>query len=290
MNSLSRALLIAGFAGASHLAVILLRRLGERITAARISSSFPKAKTVAGLSISIAVFALYFGAAGLVLKEFGVSLKTYLASASVIGLAIGFGSQGLVQDVVTGLTLVFSDLFHVGDMVEISGQTGIVRRVGMRFTVLENSFGAEIFIPNRTISNVVNYPLGYIRAIVDIILSKDKTTASQMEEKAAALVDSTAEQIPGIFRAAPSVEGRVRTGAGKEFLRVKFSLWPGRGGTIETAFKQELVQGLKEIDPSYADWMVTVNYEVEKKLLPLSSGATRQRESNPAGQHRSDHD
>ncbi len=63
-----------------------------------------------------------------------LSLKTYLASASIMGLAIGFGSQGLVQDVVTGVTLVFSDLIDVGEMVEISGQTGIVRSIGMRFT------------------------------------------------------------------------------------------------------------------------------------------------------------
>lgn len=232
---------------------------------ARMSSSVSKAKTVASLGISIAVFALYFGAFGLVLKEFHVSLKAYLASASVIGLAIGFGSQGLVQGVVTGLTLVFSDFFDVGDVVEISGQTGIVRRVGMRFTVLENSFGAEIFIPNRTISNVVNYPLGYVRAIVDITLPNDPDIADRMEEKVASLLKSTAEQIPGIFRMPPGTEGRFRTSSGKEFLRVKFCLWPGRGGPIETTFKQEVVQALKAIDTSYGEWMVTVNYEVEKK-------------------------
>src|SRR5690606_22150626 len=57
---------------------------------------------------------------------------TYFASASVIALAIGFGSQGIVQDVVTGLTLIFSDLIDVGDMVEISGQSGVVRSISMR--------------------------------------------------------------------------------------------------------------------------------------------------------------
>lgn len=270
MSSGSRILLVIGVVVASHLGVLVVRRLGERIMTARMSSSISKAKTVTSLGISIAVFALYFGAFGLVLKEFGVSLKTYLASASVIGLAIGFGSQGLVQDVVTGLTLVFSDLFDVSDMVEISGQTGIVRRVGMRFTVLENPLRAEVFIPNRTISNVVNYPLGYVRALVDITLPNDPGTADRMEEKVASLLKSTAEQIPGIFRAPPSIEGRFRTSSGKEFLRVRFCIWPGRGGPIETTFKQEAAQALKTIDTSYEEWMVTVNYEVEKKSGPVS--------------------
>lgn len=265
MSSGTRILLIIGVVVVSHIGVLVVRRLGDRIMTARLSPSVSKVKTTASLAISIAVFALYFGAIGLVLKEFHVSLKTYLASASVIGLAIGFGSQGLVQDVVTGITLVFSDLFDVGDMVEISGQTGIVRRVGMRFTVLENSFGAEVFIPNRTISNVVNYPLGYVRALVDITVPNDPSVADRMEQKVTSLLKSTAEQIPGISRTPPNTEGRFRTSSGKEFLRVRFCLWPGRGGPIETTFKQEVVQALKTIDTSYEEWMVSVNYEVEKK-------------------------
>jgi len=270
MSSATRILLIIGVVVVSHIGVLVVRRLGERIMTARLSPSVSKAKTIGSLATSIAVFALYFGAFGLVLKEFHVSLKTYLASASVIGLAIGFGSQGLVQDVVTGITLVFADLFDVGDMVEISGQTGIVRRVGMRFTVLENSFGAEVFIPNRTISNVVNYPLGYVRALVDITVPNDPSIADRMEQKVASLLKSTAEQIPGVFRMPPNTEGRFRTSSGKEFLRVRFCLWPGRGGPIETTFKQEVVQALKTIDTSYEEWMVTVNYEVEKKSGPVS--------------------
>src|SRR5687767_4431636 len=91
--------------------------------------------------------------------------------ASVLGLAIGFGSQGLVQDVVTGLTLIFSDLIDVGDLVEVSGQTGVVRGVTMRFVELENALGGTVFVPNRTISSVINYPRGYVRCFVDVTLA-----------------------------------------------------------------------------------------------------------------------
>jgi small conductance mechanosensitive channel len=77
-------------------------------------------------------------------------------------------------------------------------------------------------------------------------------------------VDAVAEQFPGISIQPPSIEGRQRVGSAREFLRIEFRIWPGRGAAIETAFKQELVQTLNKQDPDYRDWMVTVNYEVEK--------------------------
>ena len=100
---------------------------------------------------------------GLVLQEFGVNLTAYLASASVVGLAISFGSQGLVQDIVIGLTLIFWDAMDVGDMVEITGTTNVIGRVeeiGLRFTKLINFYNQEVFVPNRTIANVSRFPHG----------------------------------------------------------------------------------------------------------------------------------
>ena len=210
---------------------------------------------------------LYFSAFGLILSEFGVSLKAYLASASILGLAIGFGSQGLVQDVVNGLTVVFSGLFDVGDMVEISGQTGIVSTFGMRFTVIQNAFGAEVSIPNRIITNVVRYPRGYIRGLADITLPDDPQLAKQAEEKVKTIVQATFEQLSGTFVYPPSMEGRIKTSSGKEFLRVKFRLWPGRGSPIETVFKQEVYYALKALDPKYQDCMVTGKYEVDPDFV-----------------------
>jgi small-conductance mechanosensitive channel len=264
-----RILFIVGVMIFLHLVVILVRQLSKKVMSSRIGSSLSKSKTIASLSTSVVVFVVYFSAFGLVLNEFGVSLKAYLASASILGLAIGFGSQGLVQDVVNGLTVVFSGLFNVGDMVEISGQVGIVQSFGMRFTVIENSFGAVVYVPNRTIANVVRYPLGYIRAIADITLPGDQEIAKQLEEKVDSLVSATYEQLSGILLAPPSRERRVKTSSGKEFLRIEFRLWPGRGTPIETIFKQEVVNSLKMFDPNYQEWMVSVNYEIERKAVSL---------------------
>ena len=252
-----------------HLAVVVVRRASRRVMTMKRGGRLSKSKTIISLTTSITVFSLYFAAIGLVLNALGISLKAYLASASILGLAIGFGSQGLVQDVVNGLTIVFSGLFNVGDMVDIAGQTGIVRNFGMRFTIIENALGARVYIPNRTIANVVLYPRGYVRGFADVMLSGDPQVAEQVEDKVKAVVNAAAEQFPGIFVSPPSLEGRVKTESGKEFVRAKFRLWPGRGAPIETVFKQELVSTLKVLDPNYQDWMVTVNYEVERRSVSL---------------------
>ena len=266
-----RILVIIAIVIAAHLMVVLVRKLGQRLMAAMPRSSYAKLRTIFSLLTSVIIFILYFVAVGLVLKEFGVSLTAYLASASVLGLAIGFGSQGLVQDVVTGLTIIFSDLVDIDDMVEISGQTGVVQSISMRFLVLKNHLGAQVFIPNRTITSVINYPRGYVRCLVDITLSNDIEVAKLMIQKATPTITAMYEQFTGIFIAKPSSEGRFRTRSGKEFLRIKFRIWPGRGTVLETTLKQEIVQSLKELDPVYADWMVSVSYEVEKKSAAIGA-------------------
>lgn len=263
-GSIRRIILILLIVLGAHGAVLLVRRLGRIALLSASDKSHAKVRSVASLTKSFLVFSLYFGAFGLILRELGVSLTAYLASASVIGLAVGFGSQGLVQDVVTGLTLVFSNLIDVGDMVEIGGQTGIIRSIGMRFTVLENALGAEVSIPNRSITNVVNYPRGYVRCIVDLTLPGTAGEHDNLEVIIKNAMDSFVEQFPGILVYPPSIEGKQKTVSGKEFLRVKFRIFPGRGVPLESTFKQELLQKFKSMDPSYSDWMISVYYEVEK--------------------------
>ncbi len=262
-SAIGKIILILIFVLGAHVAVILVRRLGHVALLSASSKSHAKLRSVASLTQSFLVFFLYFGAVGLMLRELGVSLTAYLASASVIGLAVGFGSQGLVQDVVNGLTLVFSNLIDVGDMVEIGGQTGVIRSIGMRFTVLENALGAKVFIPNRSITNVINYPRGYVRCIVDVTMPEPASSHDTLEAVIKNAMDSFAEQFPGILIYPPSIEGKQKTVSGKEYLRVKFRIFPGRGVPLESTFKQELLQKFKSIDPSYADWMISVYYEIE---------------------------
>ena len=268
-KGLLRILIIMILAAGAHLLVMATRHLGNRILSHRYTAAFSLAKTFMSFVVSTLIFTMYFVALGLIFKEFGISLTAYFASASIIALAVGFGLQGLVQDVVTGLTIVFSKLFYLGDMVEIAGQTGIVSNFGVRFTVLVNYMGAEIFVPNRTITNVVNYPRGYIRGIAEIQLPDDPGIVKSIEDCVAKVLQENYDRFPGIHIKPPSIEGKYRSVSEKEFLKIKFRIWPGQGTILENSFKRELIEALKIIDPRYADWMLVLNYEVEKKKTAL---------------------
>ena len=224
---------------------------------------------------------MYFFAMGLVLEELGVNLTGYLASASIVALAISFGSQGLVQDVVIGLTLIFSDTMDVGDLVEIAGTVvvmGRVEEIGLRFTTLRNFYNQVVFIPNRTIANVSRFPHGGVFAYADI-----QIPAGADRDKAVQAIGNTARgmwmQFGAIILGEPAI-GPVETaqGGGWDFVRVHFKIWPGQGNLIETTFRQQIVSAMKTFSPNYADWQVPVTYRAMtaaknvKPRLESSSG------------------
>jgi small conductance mechanosensitive channel len=284
-TSFYRLPLILAAALAAHLATVLVRKASRRLLRSRLSSE-TKARTVTGFATSVIVFAIYFAAFGFVLAELGISLTTYLASASILGLAVSFGSQGVVQDVITGLTLVFSDLLDVGDMVEIGGQVGIVESVSMRFTVLINFSGARVYVPNRSITNVINYPSGYIRAYMDVTLPA--SAAGDIDNRLERLAQSAYAQYPGILLIPPTIEGRVATTSGDSYMRIKFRIWPGQGAILEGPVAGAVMQTMKQLEPGYERWMVSVHYRSEspgqdpRKRLPRPTALKRYFESDRA--------
>ena len=250
-----------------YLLALVIRKSSNKILRAIPTGSMAKTRSLLTLGTSLFNFSLYFAAVGFVLNEFGISLTAYLASASIIGLAVGFGSQGMVQDVVTGLTLIFSDLVDVGDMVEISGQTGLVKEIGVRFTQIVNHLNAEVNIPNRTISSVIKYPKGYVRCFVDVTLREGPDRSEAITETINPIVSGARQQFAGIFMDEPEAKGLNSTASGKQYLRIECRIWPNRGNVLENCLKPEIVQALKRIDPDYADWMVAINYEIDSVQL-----------------------
>jgi len=266
-----RLLLIAGLALLLHLTVKATRGASEWLIKKGHAeknplifvTQTPKFVTLIQLLASSVIFVMYFFAMGLVLEEFGVKLKNYLASASILALAVSFGSQGLVQDVVISLTLIFSDAMDVGDMVEIVGSATVIGRVeemGLRFITLRNFFNQAVFIPNRTIANVSRFPNGGVLAYADvqIPLEVDQARAIQTVRN---IVQGIWGQFGAIILEEPIV-GDLESAAGGNwrFVRILFKIWPGQGGLIETTFRQQIISNMQILSPAYAEWQVPVTY------------------------------
>jgi small-conductance mechanosensitive channel len=257
-----------------HLAVKIVRHVSEwsinkshaQKNPFGLITQQPKFITITRLIVSGITFIIYFVAIGFVLVHgFHVNLNTYLASASIIGFAISFGSQSLVQDLVTGVTLIFSNVIEVGDIVDLSGTIGRIERIGLRFTKLINFSNQEIYVPNRNIGNVSRFPHGGVHAFVDIQVpeqSDAEKVISAVERKAKGMWD----QFGGTILGEPLI-GKVETSraGGWNYLRVEFKIWPSQGVLIETTFRQQITSAMKAFDPNYADWMVTVTYRTIQK-------------------------
>ncbi len=164
----------------------------------------------------------------------------YFASLSVVGLAIGFGSQGLVQDMVTGFFIVFEEQFNVGDMVEIPPHTGIVEELGLRMTRLRNYLGQSVVIPNRNIAVVGNYLRGAQQVYLDVALAT-ATDTKKAKDSLRQIAEQVAGQFQDIILSEPKSLDDVALSAEERFLRLHLTIWPQQQWVID----QELVPRIR---------------------------------------------
>ena len=112
----------------------------------------------------------------LVLGELGVDLKPILAGAGILGLAVGFGAQTLVKDVITGFFILLENQIRVGDFVTTAGCSGTVEAVNLRTTVLRDIDGQTHIIPNSAITVVTNATRDWSRALLDVAVPYKEDT------------------------------------------------------------------------------------------------------------------
>jgi len=120
----------------------------------------PRLRTLAGLVNSILRYAVYFLVAVTILSLLGVDTRSLLVGAGLLGLAVGFGAQGLVRDFLGGFLILLEDQFAVGDLVRTAGLEGVVEEMGLRTTRLRALGGELHVIPNGRIQEVTNLSRG----------------------------------------------------------------------------------------------------------------------------------
>ena len=127
-----------------------------------------RSETVGALLTSIVGYASVVIAAFLILSAWGVQTPTLLAGAGIIGLALSFGAQSLIEDVISGLFIIFEKQFHVGDVVQIGDFRGVVIELGIRTTKFEDINGDIKILNNSDIRGAINTSSHLSPAICDI--------------------------------------------------------------------------------------------------------------------------
>lgn len=225
-----------------------------------------RARTIHSLVLNTVKYFIYFTALGMVLQELGVNYTTYIASLSVVGLAIGFGSQGLVQDMVTGFFIIFENQFDVGDMVEISGQTGYVAEIGLRMTKIRNYLGQIVVIPNRNIAIVGNYSRGAQRAYVDVFIA-EPAAATQAMPVTQQVAEEVMKQFDGVLLPPLRVNGPISLATGEHYVRLHLSLWPGQTWVVDAQIVPRLREAFARAGLTIPNDRVAVHYHAREKVV-----------------------
>lgn len=158
-----------------------------------------KADTLSELLKSVLKYAIYIVGIITILDEVGIETKALLVGAGVGGIALGFGAQSLVKDVINGFFILFEDQFSVGDYITIEDMSGIVERIGLRVTKLKDFSGDLHIIPNGQITRVTNHSRDNSRAAVIVRVGCDVDVdralavlgrvAAQMKDSGGDIVD-----------------------------------------------------------------------------------------------------
>jgi small conductance mechanosensitive channel len=133
-------------------------------------------RTLSGVVYSAGVFVLIFIALLQILPVLGINMAPLLASAGIAGLAIGFGAQTLVHDVINGFFILMENQYEVGDVVRVGGITGTVERMTLRATLLRDDQGALSTIPNSKIDIVSNLTRDWAQVALHISVAYNENS------------------------------------------------------------------------------------------------------------------
>jgi moderate conductance mechanosensitive channel len=170
----------------------------EQITARRTQ----RAEAIGSVLRNIASFSVAGIAVVLVLGELGINLAPILASAGVIGVALGFGAQNLVKDFIAGIGIILEDQYGVGDVVDLGEASGTVEAVGLRITRLRDSHGVVWYVRNGEVLRVGNKSQGFAQVVVDLPVAHDTDL-----ERARTVLQETADEMAADPEWAPSLLG-----------------------------------------------------------------------------------
>jgi moderate conductance mechanosensitive channel len=216
----------------------------ERRYAGQNGAAAKRYETLKGLLRSVVSYLLFGIAAIMGLRAVGVDPLPVLTTAGVLGLAVGFGAQRLVRDVISGFFILLEDQFSVGEYVTLAGVTGTVQEIGMRISRIRDDAGKLNIIANGDITNVCNHSRGAVTVTVDISIASDADP-----DKVRELLNKAGEQIAASRKdvTAPlNYTGIVAMDAAKLTLRFSGACEARSSESVQMAARKTFRDALRE--------------------------------------------
>ena len=202
-------------------------------------------EALTGVLRSFTTFIVWMIAAFMILGEVGISLAPLLAGAGVLGVALGFGSQSLVKDFLSGIFILVEDQFGVGDIIDIENQVeGVVEGVSLRTTRLRSVDGVVWHVPNGEIRMVGNMSQHWSRSLLDVEVAYDTDI-----ERAKAVVKRVADRLwkddPAVLEE-PEMWGVEQLGPSGIVLRLVVKTTPKEQWRVSRQLREQIKQAFDQ--------------------------------------------
>lgn len=201
-------------------------------------------QTLKNLLSNVLSYIIVFIVILMILDTFNIPIRTMLAGAGIAGLAIGFGAQSLVKDVIGGFFIIFEDHFSVGDYIEIGNIEGDVEIIGLRSTKLRSYYGQQYVIPNGNIDIVTNYSVrnGFAMVEINVPYLEDIVRLEEMVED----VLETLPEKHDLFVGMPEINGVQALELSNYVLRIRAETKPVMQWAGARIIRKEVKESLYE--------------------------------------------
>jgi moderate conductance mechanosensitive channel len=192
-------------------------------------------------------YTIVFTAIILMLSTVHVDVTPVLASATVLGVALGFGAQQIIRDLLAGIFLLTEGIVQTGDVVRVDSDSGVVERVTLRVTQIRKFSGELITVPNGSISRIGNLSRDYARAIVQVLIPYDASVGAALEAVGiAARAWSSAHAADR--QAEAKVDGIIELRDAGAVVQCSVLVLPGDQWTVASELRQRVLEALAHRD------------------------------------------
>jgi small conductance mechanosensitive channel len=183
----------------------------------------------------------------LILGEVGINLGPIIASAGIVGVAIGFGAQNLVKDFLSGVFMMLEDQYGVGDIVDLGPVTGTIESVGLRVTTLRDVNGTVWYVRNGEILRVGNSSQGFAVAVVDVQLGYGADIEAATEVIKRIVSDETGnEPVSDDVLEPAEILGVDKVTPESITVRLTVKVRAGRQWAVQRALRARIIPALEE--------------------------------------------
>jgi small conductance mechanosensitive channel len=201
-----------------------------------------RAATLGGILTSLVTVTVVFVAILMVMRELTIDVVPILTGAGIAGLAIGFGAQNLVRDVISGFFLILEDQVRVGDLARINGVAGTVEQINLRTIIVRDVEGAVQVFPNGTITALANLSKQFAYAVVDLRVAYNENIVRVMGTIQEVGTSMEKDPVWGPLVLAPlDIVGVESLADGAATIRVKFKTQPLNQGKIANELRRRLM-------------------------------------------------